>query len=210
MFNINNKSFENWLGKEMAEIVANTHFELSHVEDSLFSHVHSQGVHIDKVDPDPENRERVLQHYLKFYEEISEKLQIEAAVIAPRIVIRPDFTTEMLDVVRVLLERAMSGDKNYVYHLGDHAFKDWEEYENQKPEDYIRNYTRSVEIIVKFGIANALDGLPQELMWVASAEAWELDEKDPDKMRHVCTIEVESIYLHTSPPASDEEEDDGE
>lgn len=181
-------AFTETLGGPMAKELADAAWR---VDDSslIVGHRFQQAVVMTNVMNDLEERENVIRHYLKFYEEIAEKLQLQAQELFPDIYIEPDMTSAITDMMRKFLEKCLSGHAVYLPYLMKKA-----------PIDE-SGFKQGVEIVLFAGITKPTENYASRTMyWFINSEFWIRDPANPKLMVKVLDIEDSDIYGKKPPP----------
>lgn len=177
--------FEDWLGEAMAEKLARAKFEpAGAMGSSLFvSHKFSQSVLLTNEEFNPTERSKLIQHYLHFFEEIIEKLQVQAMELVPNIDIPPTQTEEISRFLRMFLEKILRGFSAYRPYLMNFVPTTADELE------------RGVNLILHMALpdTNSVSNRP-ELYWLVKTEFWQRDKAQLEAFRKIDNIETSSDY----------------
>lgn len=181
--------FERWLGPSLTKEIANARFEES--DDPLILYRFRKSVMVVNPLQDMSKKEEVLKRYLLFFEELIDKMQMDAVSLIPGILIEDDMTAKMLSPLQLYLEKVITGHELYLPHL------------ESKPRPKGEEITKGVDVVVALLITKPtlmvrLD-VPIEKMnltkathmleWVVATEAWVKDPEQPGILGRLCTIE---------------------
>lgn len=185
---MNFQAFEEEFGEVMCEIIRNATLLPTEGHDKYLAQEFSQSIPIDTFIPDKEVRERVIQHYLKFFEELIDKLAVQAAELVPNLEVEEDLSTKMMDMLRVFLTEVLSGDIKYAPYM------------EAKEVTTADELSKAVYVTVNFAITRPEDfnDNRQRTWWSIQTDAYERHPENPDAMRHVKKItdrfEIDASY----------------
>lgn len=175
-------SFKDWLAPGLAKELEEANWALADDTDPHISHQYRVSVMITNPDFDADNRERVVQHYLTFFQEIVEKLQLQAVELMPSVVMDEELTTNVLDMLRMFLHKVMSGDSLYAPYLS---------ITDPKTED---NFNQGVDVALYLGITKPTQELPIGIFWFINTEFWKRNPENPSFASRVSSIENSLDY----------------
>lgn len=178
-------AFQEWLGDDMARHLQEAKFTLlppEHPLQNVIAYDYVQSVLMTNVVADPEEREAIIQHYLSFFEEIVEKLLIEAMQLRPNLELGEDFTNQVLDMLRMYLNKILSGDPLYLPYLM--------EVEPKTPQEF----QKGVQVFLRLFLDHKDDPHPT-IPWHVATEYWEIDPHDPELMNKILNLEISTDLL---------------
>lgn len=177
--------FEDWLGEAMAQKLVRAKFEPAGPEGygAFMSHKFSQSILLTNEEPDPEQREKIVQHYMHFFEEIIDKMQVQAMELIPKLALPPTLTEDIGSYLRMFMEMILRGYSTYRPYLMEAV---------PMVADDIKKGV-NVALYMALPDVNAVSN-QAEIYWLIKTEYWQRDWFNSNVMRRIDTIESSSDY----------------
>lgn len=176
--------YEEWLGEGMAIEIREAKLKPSEPSANI-SHQCDFRVYLSYVDHDEDQRERVIQHYLKYFGELYDKLEVQAEMsLGLKYLDVPSGSDEsMLNVMRNVLNKIMGGHPEYTGYMNGHP--------DMAPEEMDKSVAVRLVLAVTLPRGEPDDEfyLAPEYIWLIFTEAWECSPDTPGMVRFIRSIE---------------------
>lgn len=160
MDNIFNQSF----GDNLAKVLSRAQFKPAGTDDPYATHRFYEEVTICYPLKDQKEIDTALSRYMEYFEEVINKVHDQAAHLVPGIYITHDMVEDAVHRLRVLLEKAITGNPEYLPYMHEYPIPSFKEAK--------KGFLIGINMWISRPTEEDADPI---LFWMVKAQAWEFN-----------------------------------